>query len=72
MDCFFFHVLCTLLHFKGSNIMVVFQVWRFLISFSDVLDLWPFTLDEFIQAFHDYVSLSLVTQSEISLFSRVL
>ena len=52
--------------------MVVFQVWRFLISFSDVLDLWPFTLDEFIQAFHDYVSLSLVTQSEISLFSRVL
>jgi actin-related protein len=36
------------------------MVWRFLISFSDVLDLWPFTLDEFIQAFHDYVSRSLV------------
>ncbi|CAA0250846.1 unnamed protein product [Arabidopsis thaliana] len=32
------------------------MVWRFLISFSDVLDLWPFTLDEFIQAFHDYDS----------------
>ncbi|XP_010478217.1 PREDICTED: homeobox-DDT domain protein RLT1 isoform X1 [Camelina sativa] len=32
------------------------MVWRFLTSFSDVLDLWPFTLDEFIQAFHDYDS----------------
>ncbi|CAN8291009.1 unnamed protein product [Cochlearia groenlandica] len=31
-------------------------LWRFLISFSDVLDLWPFTLDEFIQSFHDYDS----------------
>jgi hypothetical protein len=36
--------------------VIAFQVWRFLISFSDVLDLWPFTLDEFIQAFHDYDS----------------
>ena len=33
-----------------------FQVWRFLITFADVLGLWPFTLDEFVQAFHDYVS----------------
>lgn len=33
-----------------------FQVWRFLITFADVLKLWPFTLDEFVQAFHDYVS----------------
>ncbi|EOA36032.1 hypothetical protein CARUB_v10008083mg [Capsella rubella] len=32
------------------------MVWRFLTSFSDVFDLWPFTLDEFIQAFHDYDS----------------
>ncbi|PON44449.1 Octamer-binding transcription factor [Parasponia andersonii] len=30
------------------------KVWRFLITFADVLGLWPFTLDEFIQAFHDY------------------
>ncbi|XP_059282469.1 homeobox-DDT domain protein RLT2 [Lycium ferocissimum] len=30
------------------------MVWRFLITFSDVLHLWPFTLDEFVQAFHDY------------------
>lgn len=33
-----------------------FQVWRFLVTFADVLGLWPFTLDEFVQAFHDYVS----------------
>lgn len=25
-------------------------------TFADVLGLWPFTLDEFVQAFHDYVS----------------
>ncbi|MCL7040386.1 hypothetical protein MKW94_028561, partial [Papaver nudicaule] len=30
------------------------MVWRFLITFADVLELWPFTLDEFVQAFHDY------------------
>lgn len=30
------------------------MVWRFLITFADVLGLWPFTLDEFAQAFHDY------------------
>ncbi|XP_075093081.1 homeobox-DDT domain protein RLT2 isoform X2 [Nicotiana tabacum] len=30
------------------------MVWRFLITFSDVLRLWPFTLDEFVQAFHDF------------------
>ncbi|KAK4271625.1 hypothetical protein QN277_020289 [Acacia crassicarpa] len=32
------------------------MVWRFLITFADVLELWPFTLDEFLQAFHDYDS----------------
>ncbi|CAH8292583.1 unnamed protein product [Eruca vesicaria subsp. sativa] len=39
-----------------KNVGNLFMVWRFLISFSDVLDLWPFTLDEFIQALHDYDS----------------
>ncbi|KAJ0018948.1 hypothetical protein Pint_10515 [Pistacia integerrima] len=34
----------------------LFQVWRFFITFADVLGLWPFTLDEFVQAFHDYDS----------------
>ncbi|KAG6478732.1 hypothetical protein ZIOFF_062176 [Zingiber officinale] len=31
------------------------QAWRFLITFADVLGLWPFTLEEFVQALHDYV-----------------
>jgi hypothetical protein len=33
-----------------------FQVWKFFITFADVLRLPSFTLDEFIQALHDYVS----------------
>ncbi|KAF8409189.1 hypothetical protein HHK36_005263 [Tetracentron sinense] len=37
-----------------ENIGNLLMVWRFLITFTDVLKLWPFTLDEFIQAFHDY------------------
>lgn len=37
-----------------ENIGHLLMVWRFLITFADVLGLWPFTLDEFIQAFHDY------------------
>ena len=32
------------------------QVWRFFITFADVLGLPSFTLDEFLQALHDYVS----------------
>ncbi|KAK1286955.1 hypothetical protein QJS10_CPB20g01876 [Acorus calamus] len=37
-----------------ENVGNLLMVWRFLITFTDVLGLWPFTLDEFIQAFHDY------------------
>ncbi|KAF8413823.1 hypothetical protein HHK36_001817 [Tetracentron sinense] len=37
-----------------ENIGNLLMVWRFLITFADVLELWPFTLDEFVQAFHDY------------------
>ncbi|GLT71768.1 hypothetical protein SLA2020_437640 [Shorea laevis] len=37
-----------------ENVGNLLMVWRFLITFADVLGLWPFTLDEFIQAFHDY------------------
>lgn len=37
-----------------ENIGNLLMVWRFLITFADVLGLWPFTLDEFVQAFHDY------------------
>ncbi|XP_054812653.1 homeobox-DDT domain protein RLT2 isoform X2 [Prosopis cineraria] len=37
-----------------DNIGNLLMVWRFLISFADVLGIWPFTLDEFLQAFHDH------------------
>lgn len=37
-----------------DNVGNLLMVWRFLITFADVLGLWPFTLDEFVQAFHDY------------------
>ncbi|KAI4296809.1 hypothetical protein L6164_036732 [Bauhinia variegata] len=39
-----------------ENVGNLLMVWRFLITFADVLELWPFTLDEFVQAFHDYDS----------------
>ncbi|KAE9591707.1 hypothetical protein Lal_00039042 [Lupinus albus] len=39
-----------------QNVGNLLMVWRFLITFADVLELWPFTLDEFIQALHDYDS----------------
>ncbi|KAJ7948365.1 Homeobox-DDT domain protein [Quillaja saponaria] len=38
---------------SDENVGNLLMVWRFLITFSDVLGMWPFTLDEFIQAFHD-------------------
>lgn len=37
-----------------QNVGNLFMVWRFIVTFVDVLGLWPFTLDEFVQAFHDY------------------
>lgn len=37
-----------------KNIGNLLMVWKFLITFADVLGLWPFTLDEFLQAFHDH------------------
>ncbi|XP_056171007.1 homeobox-DDT domain protein RLT2 isoform X2 [Syzygium oleosum] len=37
-----------------ENIGNLLMAWRFLITFADVLGLWPFILDEFVQAFHDY------------------
>ncbi|XP_014508807.1 homeobox-DDT domain protein RLT1 isoform X2 [Vigna radiata var. radiata] len=39
-----------------KNVGNLLMVWRFLITFADVLELWSFTLDEFVQAFHDYDS----------------
>ncbi|XP_057751041.1 homeobox-DDT domain protein RLT1-like isoform X2 [Arachis stenosperma] len=39
-----------------ENVGNLLMVWKFLITFADILELWPFTLDEFVQAFHDYDS----------------
>ncbi|KAG4383911.1 hypothetical protein AAZX31_13G159500 [Glycine max] len=39
-----------------NNVGNLLMVWRFFINFADVLELWSFTLDEFVQAFHDYDS----------------
>ncbi|KAJ4830577.1 hypothetical protein Tsubulata_017033 [Turnera subulata] len=39
-----------------ENVGNLLMVWRFFITFADVLGLWPFTLSEFVQAFHDYDS----------------
>nr|XP_027191643.1 homeobox-DDT domain protein RLT2 isoform X4 [Cicer arietinum] len=39
---------------SDENVGNLLMVWRFLITFADVLGIWPFTLDELLQAFHDY------------------
>ncbi|XP_073058613.1 homeobox-DDT domain protein RLT1-like [Primulina eburnea] len=39
-----------------ENVGNLLMVWKFFVTFADVLGLWPFTLDEFLQAFHDYDS----------------
>ncbi|CAL0333845.1 unnamed protein product [Lupinus luteus] len=39
-----------------ENVGNLLMVWRFLVTFADVLGIWPFTLDELMQAFHDYDS----------------
>ncbi|XWS15781.1 hypothetical protein CRYUN_Cryun34aG0031200 [Craigia yunnanensis] len=39
-----------------ENVGNLLMAWRFFITFADVLRLWPFTLDELVQAFHDYDS----------------
>lgn len=40
---------------SDQNIGNLLLVWRFLTTFADVVGLWPFTLDELVQAYHDYV-----------------
>ncbi|EPS62549.1 hypothetical protein M569_12241, partial [Genlisea aurea] len=41
---------------SDKNVGNLLMVWKFLVTFADVLGLWPFNLDEFVQAFHDYDS----------------
>ncbi|XP_023554341.1 homeobox-DDT domain protein RLT2-like isoform X2 [Cucurbita pepo subsp. pepo] len=39
-----------------ANVGNLLMAWKFLVTFAEVLGLWPFTLDEFLQAFHDHDS----------------
>ncbi|KAK3165036.1 hypothetical protein QOZ80_1AG0028110 [Eleusine coracana subsp. coracana] len=39
-----------------DNVAKLLMVWKFLITFTDVLGLSPVTLDEFVQCLHDYDS----------------
>lgn len=50
--------LCLAHPWKDSkeNVRNLFMVFRFLYSLADVISLCPFTLDEFLQAFHDHDS----------------
>nr|GMC81593.1 homeobox-DDT domain protein RLT1 isoform X2 [Ipomoea batatas] len=41
---------------SDDNVGNLLMAWRFCLNFADVLELWPFTLDEFVQSFHDYDS----------------
>ncbi|KAJ6738207.1 HOMEOBOX-DDT DOMAIN PROTEIN RLT2 [Salix koriyanagi] len=54
-----------------ENIGNLLMVWRFFITFADVLGLWPFTLDEFVQAFHDYDS-RLLSELHIALLKLII
>ncbi|XP_057463459.1 homeobox-DDT domain protein RLT1-like isoform X1 [Actinidia eriantha] len=54
-----------------ENIGNLLMVWRSCITFADVLGLWPFTLDEFVQAFHDYDS-RLLGEIHISLLKLII
>ncbi|KAL9380337.1 hypothetical protein Peur_025994 [Populus x canadensis] len=54
-----------------ENIGNLLMVWRFLITFVDVLGIWPFTLDEFVQAFHDYEP-RLLGEIHISLLKSII
>ncbi|CAM0953906.1 unnamed protein product [Alopecurus aequalis] len=39
-----------------SNIGNLLMVWKFFLTFADILELQSFTLDEFVQSLHDYDS----------------
>ncbi|KAL3583251.1 hypothetical protein D5086_014312 [Populus alba] len=54
-----------------ENVGNLLMVWRFLITFADVLGIWPFTLDEFVQAFHDYDS-RLLSEVHVALLKSII
>eukprot|EP01018_Ginkgo_biloba_P030813 Gb_27855 [translate_table: standard] len=54
-----------------ENVKNLFTVLRFLYTFADAIELCPFTLDEFVQAFHDHDS-KLLGQIHIALLKLLL
>ncbi|KAK4784544.1 hypothetical protein SAY86_018912 [Trapa natans] len=54
-----------------ENVANLLMVWKFLITFADVLHLWPFTLDEFVQSLHDYDA-RLLGEIHISLLKLII
>ncbi|XP_074564481.1 homeobox-DDT domain protein RLT2 [Curcuma longa] len=56
---------------SDENIANVLMVWKFLITFADILGLWPFTLDEFVQSLHDYDS-RLLGEIHVSLLKSII
>ncbi|XP_015065716.1 homeobox-DDT domain protein RLT1 isoform X2 [Solanum pennellii] len=56
---------------SDDNVGNLLMAWRFCLNFADVLGLWPFTLDEFLQAFHDYDSI-LLAEIQIALLKLII
>ncbi|XP_055805776.1 homeobox-DDT domain protein RLT1 [Solanum dulcamara] len=56
---------------SDDNVGNLLMAWRFCLNFADILGLWPFTLDEFLQAFHDYDS-RLLTEIQIALLKLII
>ncbi|KAK4361141.1 hypothetical protein RND71_020093 [Anisodus tanguticus] len=56
---------------SDDNVGNLLMAWRFCLNFADILGLWPFTLDEFLQAFHDYDS-RLLAEIHIALMKLII
>lgn len=56
---------------SDDNVGNLLMAWRFCLNFADILGLWPFTLDEFLQAFHDYDS-RLLAEIQIALLKLII
>ncbi|KAF8675750.1 hypothetical protein HU200_047234 [Digitaria exilis] len=54
-----------------DNVGKLLMVWKFLITFTDVLGLSPVTLDEFLQSLHDYDS-RLLGELHIALLKSII
>ncbi|XP_038690114.1 homeobox-DDT domain protein RLT1-like isoform X2 [Tripterygium wilfordii] len=54
-----------------ENVGNLLMVWRYLITFADVLGLWPFTLDELVQSFHDFDS-RLLSEIHVALLKVII